>query len=218
MKIAVVENVLKHNDEFAQLNRRQLREAGVCCVNLIGSPGCGKTTLLEKTLQTLKGEMRIGMLTGDIATTRDAERLAKYCENVGQINTGGGCHLDANQVRNGMAQLPLAELDLLIIENVGNLICPVGFDLGHDAKVGMFSVPEGDDKPAKHPRVVLESDLLLLNKIDLMPHVPFSWDVFRRDVESLREDGKLIRLSATAGSGVEEWLDWLRRSVAQKKE
>jgi len=216
--IPVVENVLKHNDEFAQLNRDALRAAGVSCVNLIGSPGCGKTLLLEKTLRSLRGEFRVGVLTGDIATTRDAERLAAYCEHVGQINTGGGCHLDANQVRQGMKALPLADLDLLIVENVGNLICPVGFDLGQDAKVGMFSVPEGADKPAKHPRIVLEAGLLLLNKIDLMPYVPFDFDVFLHDLRSIRADVELMQLSAASGDGVDDWMDWLRRFVAMKKE
>jgi len=217
MEIPVVENVLKHNDQFAQLNRRTLHEAGVRCLNLIGSPGCGKTTLLEGTLSALNGEMAIGMLAGDIATTRDAERLARHCRAVSQINTGGGCHLDANQVREGMSRLPLADLDLLIIENVGNLICPVGFDLGHDAKVGMFSVPEGDDKPAKHPRLVLEADLLLLNKIDLLPYVSFSLEVFHRDLASIRQDVSILQLSASTGEGLEAWLDWIRAFVAVRR-
>jgi hydrogenase nickel incorporation protein HypB len=214
MNIPVVENVLKHNDEFAELNRETLRSANVRCVNLIGSPGCGKTALLERTLSDLASEMRMGVITGDLTTTRDAERLHAHCAHVSQINTGKGCHLDANQVRKGMANLPLADLDLLIIENVGNLICPVGFDLGQDVKVGMFSVPEGDDKPAKHPYIVLEAGLLLLNKTDLLPYVPFDLAVFERDVAAIREDVEVLRLSATTGDGVGAWLQWLRDVTA----
>jgi hydrogenase nickel incorporation protein HypB len=218
MEIPVVENVLKLNDEIAADNRRTLREAGVPCLDIIGSPGSGKTSVLEKTLDALRDEMRIGVLTGDIATTRDAERLARFCHSVSQINTGGGCHLDANQVRHGMANLPLDELDLLIVENVGNLICPVGFDLGQDAKISLFSVPEGDDKPAKHPRAVLEAAVLLLNKTDLLPHVPFNMDVFERDLRSLRDDLPLLKLSAITGEGLDAWLDWVRKFVATRKQ
>ncbi|MEZ6318196.1 MAG: hydrogenase nickel incorporation protein HypB [Phycisphaerales bacterium] len=210
MEIRVVENVLKFNDEFAQQNRERLKRAGVACVNIIGSPGSGKTTLLEAALERLRPDVRVGVIAGDIATTRDAQRLAKRCDQVTQINTGGSCHLDANQVRLGMDELDLTALDLLIIENVGNLICPVGFDLGQDAKVGLFSVPEGDDKPAKHPRIVLEADLLVLTKVDLEPHVPFDRSAFERDLRSMREDAPLLATSATTGEGIEAWCDWLR--------
>jgi hydrogenase nickel incorporation protein HypB len=209
MKVQVVENVLKLNDEIAQINRRALAKAGVFCVNLMGSPGCGKTTLLEKTLAALGGECRVAVLAGDLTTTRDAERLAAHCPNVSQINTGNGCHLDANQVRQGMGMLPLAEVDLLFVENVGNLICPVGFDLGQDVKVGIFSVTEGDDKPAKHPGLVLEADLLVLNKRDLLPYVPFDMKVFRRDLSALRDDVPLVEVSAQTGEGIDDWLKWL---------
>jgi hydrogenase nickel incorporation protein HypB len=211
VKIPVVESVLKLNDEIAAENRRALDEAGVFCVDLMGAPGCGKTALLEKTLAALSGELRVGVLTGDLTTTRDAERLRAHAEHVGQINTGKGCHLDANQVKKGMAALPVADLDLLVVENVGNLICPVGFDLGQSAKVGMFSVTEGDDKAAKHPYLVLEADLLLLNKIDLLPHVPFDREVFLEDLKKIREDVPLLMLSAATGEGLSAWLDWLRQ-------
>lgn len=210
MEIDVVQNVLKLNDEVAALNRQTLRRHNVRCLNLMGSPGSGKTLLLEKTLAALREEMVIGVITGDLTTTRDAERLADHCRKVTQINTGKGCHLDANQVRQGMLSMPLAELDLLIIENVGNLICPVGFDLGQDVKVGLFSVPEGDDKPAKHPYIVLEAGLLLLNKMDLLPYVPFDMEVFERDIRSIRDDVSILKLSAVSGEGVQPWLDWVR--------
>jgi hydrogenase nickel incorporation protein HypB len=209
MEIDVVQNVLKLNDEVAALNRQVLRDSNVRCLNLMGSPGAGKTLLLEKTLAGLDG-LEVGVITGDLTTTRDAERLSKHCRKVTQINTGKGCHLDANQVRQGLSSMPLAELDLLIIENVGNLICPVGFDLGQDAKVGLFSVPEGDDKPAKHPYIVVEAALLILNKMDLLPYVPFDMDVFDADIRRLREDVEVMKLSAANGEGLEPWLDWLR--------
>lgn len=214
MEIKVVQNVLKLNDEVAALNRRALADAGAACLNIIGSPGCGKTALLEATLPRLRDHLHIGVITGDIATTRDAQRLAHLCDAVTQINTGGSCHLDANQVRQGMANLPLDTLDLVIIENVGNLICPVGFDLGQGAKVGLFSVPEGADKPAKHPRIVLEADLLLLTKTDLLPYVPFDKSVFDADLHALREDVPLIETSVVTGHGVDAWCDWVRHFVA----
>ena len=216
MDIPVVENVLKLNDELAAENREQLREHRVACLNIIGSPGSGKTTLLERTLPALNGEIRVGLITGDIATTRDAERLAAHCPHVTQINTGGGCHLDANQVKQGMRNLPIDRLDLLIIENVGNLICPVSFDLGQSATVGIFSVPEGDDKPAKHPRIVLEASLLLLNKTDLLPHVPFDRDAFIRDLHAVRDNAQLIELSAHTGDGMGAWIDWVWSLVARR--
>lgn len=212
MKVPVVENVLKLNDELAAMNRRAFREHGLFVLDLIGAPGCGKTALLEATLQKLAGEMRIGVLVGDLTTTRDADRLARWCPQVVQINTGKGCHLDANQVRQALASIDLAVLDLLVIENVGNLICPVGFDLGQDVKVGMFSVPEGDDKPAKHPHLVHAAALVLLNKIDLLPHVPFDIEHFREDVRRLREDVTLLEISAAHGP-IDTWLDWLRAQV-----
>ncbi len=215
MEIKVVENVLKLNDEMAAINRSQLAEAGVACVNIMGSPGSGKTTLLEATLRALAPDLAVGVITGDIATTRDAERLAGLCAQVTQINTGGSCHLDANQVRQGLGHLELADLDLLIIENVGNLICPVGFDLGQGAKVGLFSVPEGADKPAKHPRIVLEADALVLSKTDLLEHVPFDLSVFRTDLRAMRADVPLFELSALTGEGMRAWLDWLSRFVEQ---
>jgi len=213
MKVQVVENVLKLNDEVAKWNRQMLADHEVACIDLIGSPGCGKTTMLERTLQALNDEMKIAVLTGDLATTRDAERLSPFADQVTQINTGKSCHLDANQVRQGMESFDLNEVDLLIVENVGNLICPVGFDLGQGAKVGMFSVTEGDDKPAKHPYVILESDIVLLNKTDLLPYVPFDLDRFRADLGSVRGDVALLAMSAISGEGIAAWVDWLREFV-----
>ena len=208
MKIPVVENVLKLNDEVAALNRAALQAAHVYTIDLIGAPGCGKTALLEATLRQLDGQREIGVLVGDLTTSRDAERLAQWTQHVVQINTGRGCHLDANQVRQGLQQLDLAQLDVLVIENVGNLICPVGFDLGQHTKVGMFSVSEGDDKPAKHPYLVHEASIVLLNKIDLLPHVPFRREVFLEDITRLNPRVNVLELSVVKDD-ISPWLDWL---------
>lgn len=213
MKVAVVENVLKLNDEIAQLNRAELKKAGVFTLDIIGAPGCGKTTLIESTLQALGNQLRIAVIAGDLATQRDADRIAQYCNQVVQVNTGKGCHLDANQVRQAMGQLDLSALDLLFIENVGNLICPVGFDLGQDIKVGIFSVSEGDDKPAKHPYLVYASSLIILNKTDLLPHVPFKMEQFQQDIQKLNPNVRLLKLSPYKNDNMDEWTNWLQEKV-----
>ena len=212
MEIPIVENVLKLNDEIAALNRRQFNEAGLLVLDLIGAPGCGKTALLEATLRHLRGRLRLGVIVGDLATARDAARLARWSEHVVQVNTGRGCHLDANQVRQAAARLELSALDVLVIENVGNLICPVGFDLGQHLKIGMFSAADGDDKAAKHPYLVTESALLLLNKTDLLPHVNFDRDLFFADIHRLNPDATMLELSARRDH-VQPWLTWLERQA-----
>jgi len=212
MQVKVVENVLKLNDEVAQLNRRTLRAAGVYTIDLMGGPGCGKTSLLEATLRELRQQMTVGVIVGDLTTTRDADRLARWSDHVVQINTGKGCHLDANQVRQALGQIDLLALDLLFIENVGNLICPVGFDLGQHTKVGMFSLAEGDDKSAKHPYIVAESSVLLLNKMDLQPYLPFDMDGFRADVKRLNPDVELIE-TAVLRNQLDGWLAWLEENA-----
>ncbi|MCC6581770.1 MAG: hydrogenase nickel incorporation protein HypB [Phycisphaeraceae bacterium] len=214
MKVRVVENVLKLNDEVASMNRLTLRQAGVFTLDLIGAPGCGKTALLERTLRELHGKLHMAVLVGDLTTTRDADRMVQWCDQVVQINTGKGCHLDANQIRQAMAQIDLAGLDVLIIENVGNLICPVGFDLGQDVKVGMFSVSEGDDKPAKHPYLVHEASVLLLNKTDLLPYVPFNLERFRQDIAQLNPNVPLMELSVVKGDGFDAWRQWIETKAA----
>ncbi|MCC7204691.1 MAG: hydrogenase nickel incorporation protein HypB [Phycisphaeraceae bacterium] len=212
MQISIVENVLKLNDEIAGLNRERLRGAGVFTFNLIGAPGSGKTMLLEATLRRLKGRVRAAVCVGDLTTARDAHRLAHWCDQVVQVNTGKGCHLDANQVRQAMQRIDFRGVELFIIENVGNLICPVGFDLGQDVKVGMFSVSEGDDKAAKHPYLVQEAAVLLLNKTDLLPYVPFDLEQFRADVRGLKPRVPLIEVSAK-NDDLAGWLDWVNQQV-----
>ncbi len=211
-EIRVVQNLLKHNDEIAAMNRQRLHDAGVFCIDLIGSPGCGKTSLLEATMRRLNQRMNIGVIAGDLATDRDAQRIQACGAKVVQINTGKGCHLDANQVRHALDGIELESLDLLIIENVGNLICPVGFDLGQDAKVGMFSVCEGDDKAAKHPHLVCAADVLLLNKTDLHKHVRFNREVFIKDMRTLNPAVELIELSVVQGN-LDRWISWLTSKI-----
>jgi hydrogenase nickel incorporation protein HypB len=210
MRVSVVKNVLKLNDEIAELNRRQFRDAGVFVIDVLGAPGCGKTALIERAIQDLAASgIRSGVIVGDLATQRDADRIARFTNQVVQVNTGRTCHLEANHVRRALDTIDLTQLDLLFIENVGNLICPVGFDLGQDLKVGVFSVTGGDDKAAKHPYLVCESSLLLLNKIDLLPHVRFDLALFEQDIRQLKPDADLLPVSAQTGEGVGEWVAWL---------
>jgi hydrogenase nickel incorporation protein HypB len=212
VRIPIVERVLEANDEIAAATRAELARRGIFAVDIIGAPGCGKTALLEATLRALKGRRRPAVLVGDLATRRDADRLARWCDQVVQISTGQGCHLEAGQVRDALGGVNLDSIDLLFIENVGNLICPVGFDLGQAAKVGIFSTTEGDDKPAKHPYLVGAADVLLLNKIDLLPHLMFDRGAFEADVRLLNRKVPVLGVSATAGEGLDAWLEWLEAS------
>jgi hydrogenase nickel incorporation protein HypB len=212
----MVERVLEANDEIAAMTRDELARRGIFAIDLIGAPGSGKTALLEATLQLLKGRRRPAVLVGDLATRRDGDRLARWCDRVVQISTGEGCHLEANQVRDALRQVDLEGVDLLFIENVGNLICPVGFDLGQTAKVGMFSLTEGDDKAAKHPYLVTAADLLLLNKIDLAPHLSFDRVGFEADVRLLNPRVPILEVSATSGQGLDGWIAWIDRASAAR--
>ncbi|MGD0248463.1 MAG: hydrogenase nickel incorporation protein HypB [Candidatus Limnocylindrales bacterium] len=213
VRIPIVERVLEANDEIAAATRAGLARRGIFAVDIIGAPGCGKTALLEATLRALKGRRRPAVLVGDLTTRRDGDRLARWCDQVVQISTGQGCHLDAGQVRDALGGVDLDSIDLLFIENVGNLICPVDFDLGQAAKVGIFSSTEGDDKAAKHPYLVQAADVLVLNKIDLLPHVSFDRRAFEADVRLLNPTVPMLAVSATTGEGLEAWLAWLEASA-----
>jgi hydrogenase nickel incorporation protein HypB len=209
MNIKVLRNVLEANDEIAARNRRLLEDEHVTAINLISAPGAGKTSLLEKTIPLLKGRHRIGVLEGDIATTRDSERIEKLGVPVVQLLTGGACHLEAPLVRRGLDQLKLDEIDLLFIENVGNIACPAEFDLGETVKVGILSVTEGHDKPAKYPLLFHEVGALVLNKIDLGPHTDFDYEQFYRDFRQLNHDAPVFQLSCKSRKGVDEWIRWI---------
>lgn len=214
IRLPLVERVLEANDEIAAGTRDELARRGIFAIDLIGAPGSGKTALLEATLRQLKGRRRPAVLVGDLATRRDGDRLARWCDRVVQISTGEGCHLEATQVRGALSQLDLEGVDLLFIENVGNLICPVGFDLGQTAKVGLFSLTEGDDKAAKHPYLVTAADLILLNKIDLAPHLSFDRVGFEADVRLLNPRVPMLEVSAASGQGLDEWIAWIDRASA----
>ena len=214
VRLPVAERILSINDEIAAETRRELARRGIFAVDLIGAPGSGKTALLEATLRAMAGRHRPAVLVGDLATRRDGDRLARWCDRVVQISTGQGCHLEAGQVRDALGNLDLEGVDVLFVENVGNLICPVGFDLGQNAKVGLFSLTEGDDKAAKHPYLVAEADVILLNKIDLAPHLTFDRAGFQADVRLLNPQVPVLEVSATTGQGMEQWLAWLDRGVA----
>ncbi len=208
-RLPINQRVLETNDGIAAGVRAELERRDIMAVDLIGAPGSGKTALLEATLRALKGRRRPAVLVGDLATRRDGDRLARWCDRVVQISTGEGCHLEAGQVRDALGQIDLTGVDVLFIENVGNLICPVGFDLGQSAKVGLFSLTEGDDKAAKHPYLVTAADLLLLNKIDLAPYLSFDRAGFEADVRLLNAGVPILGLSATTGEGMEAWLSWI---------
>ena len=210
-RVPLAERVLEANDEVAAGNRAELERRGIFSIDLIGAPGSGKTALLESTLRALKGRRHPAVLVGDLATRRDGDRLARWCDKVIQISTGQGCHLEANQVRDALAQIELDTVDLLFIENVGNLICPVGFDLGQASKVGIFSLTEGDDKAAKHPYLVEAADLILLNKIDLLPYLSFDRPTFQADVRLLNPRVPILDVSATTGEGLDAWIAWLEK-------
>jgi hydrogenase nickel incorporation protein HypB len=213
-RLSVEEQILSANDKAAAKNRERLDSAGVFAVNLMASPGAGKTTLILRTIQELASQFRIGVIEGDTApVTIDADKVLAAGMPAVQINTGGGCHLDAVMVAGGMQQLPLEALDLLIVENVGNLICPAAFALGVHANVLIASIPEGDDKPYKYPNIYRGLQVLLVSKTDLLPYIKFDMDYFRRGVEMLNPGLVTFPLSAVTGEGISAWVEWLADRV-----
>ncbi|MBP3780047.1 MAG: hydrogenase nickel incorporation protein HypB [Selenomonas sp.] len=217
MEIKVIKNILGENDRLAAENQAMFQDKKVFVLNFMGSPGAGKTSVLEKTMERLKDKIRMAVIEGDLFTSKDAERIDKYGVPVIQINTAGGCHLDANMVQKTVKEMNLAELDLLVVENVGNLVCPAEFPVGEDARAVVLSVTEGDDKPLKYPLMFKESEIALINKVDLAPYCNFNMDSAKKDITSLHPGIEVLEVSCTQGNGIEAWCDWLLKKIAAKK-
>jgi hydrogenase nickel incorporation protein HypB len=209
MEIKVVKDILGANDQIARKNRQLFDKNRVFVVNVMASPGAGKTSVIMETIKRLKGKTRVGVVEGDISSSLDAEAISQEDVPVVQINTGGECHLDANMTATALGDLPLKDIDLLLIENVGNLVCPAEFALGEDIKLLISSTPEGDDKPFKYPLMFHEADVVLINKIDLLPYLKFDVDAFARTIKGINRKVKIFPVSCTTGQGIEEWVSWL---------
>jgi hydrogenase nickel incorporation protein HypB len=217
-KVRIVEDALDANNTIARANRDDFDRNGVTVVNFMSAPGAGKTTLLERTIADL-GDVRAGVLEGDVEGSMDADRLSALHVPVTQLNTasgfGGECHLDANMVRSAIPELPLADIDLLVIENVGNLVCPAEFRVGEDIRVMVTAVTEGEDKPHKYPLMFRACDLVLINKIDLLPHLDVSVERIEANIEAVHPGVPTMRVSARTGEGIDEWRDWLVQAATR---
>ena len=216
-RVEVEKKVLNENQILAEQLRGRYRENGLLCVNLISAPGSGKTLLLEKTLERMDKKARVAVLTGDLQTENDAQRLAKFGFPVKQIVTGGTCHLDARMVEKHLAGWDLEHLDLLVVENVGNLVCPSSYDLGEDAKIVLLSTTEGEDKPLKYPSIFFKSELMLLTKTDLLPYVPFKVELAKENARRVHPQMEIIEVSSTTGEGLDAWMSWLKKRRDQKR-
>ena len=213
MKVSVVKNILEANDRIAQENRAIFDEKDLLVFNLMSSPGAGKTSLLENTIDALKEDLNIGVIEGDIQSSQDAERIAEKGIPAVQINTGGACHLDGNMIRDTFKEFDFDALDLLVVENVGNLVCPAEFKVGEDFKAMILSVTEGDDKPAKYPLMFHESKVLLINKIDLLPYVDCSVEKIKEEALKINPEMTIFEVSCKTGEGLDAWYNWLSEEV-----
>lgn len=216
MEIKVLKDILGANEQIAGRNRELLDKNNVLAVNLMSSPGAGKTSLILATIKELKQKARIGVIEGDISSSLDAQMVGKEGVPVVQINTGGECHLDANMVSNALSNLPLPDIELLFIENVGNLICPASFSLGEHKKVVISSVPEGDDKPFKYPLMFHIADAVLINKIDLLPYLKFDVEAFSQAIKGINERVEIFPISCTTGQGIQQWVAWLLTQMGKR--
>jgi len=209
MEIKVLKDILNANNQIAEQNRQLLLGKRIMTINLMSSPGSGKTTLILRTVEAFQEKARIAVIEGDVSSSIDTEKLNRAGITAIQINTGGACHLDASMVNSGLANLPLDDIDILFIENVGNLICPGGFDLGEYLRVVILSTPEGDDKPHKYPLLFTQAKALLVNKSDLLPHVGFDLAAFTRAFKGLNQEAALFTVSGLTGEGIDEWVKWV---------
>jgi len=215
-RIRVFSNIMKSNEDMALKNKQIFNNYRIPVINMMSSPGSGKTSILEKTINSLGNKIKIAVLEGDLQTDRDAQRIGKYGVQVAQINTDGACHLDANMVNNALSAFDFSKIDLFFIENVGNLVCPAGFDLGENYRVNLVSIPEGDDKVIKYPTIFRKCDILLINKIDLLPHIPFDIKRLKEEALNIRSDMKIVEVSCLTGEGMQEWYGWLEEIVRGK--
>ena len=216
-EIQVMKNILGENDRIAAENQAMFAAKGVYVVNLMGSPGAGKTSVLEKTMEKLKDVLKMAVIEGDLFTSKDADRIERHGVPVIQINTAGGCHLDAPMVQKVAQQMDLDQLDLLIVENVGNLVCPAEFAVGEDDKAVVLSITEGDDKPLKYPLIFKESAIAILNKVDILPYFNFNMESAKEDITTLHPGMKVLEVSCTTEQGIDAWCEWLKEKVAEKK-
>ena len=217
MEIKVLQDILSANDRIARRNQERLDKHGILTINVMSSPGAGKTSLILQTISNLKQKARIAVIEGDIASRVDADKVHEQGVEVVQINTAGGCHLDANMTESALNNLPLEDIDLLLIENVGNLVCPAEFTLGEHKKVMLLSLPEGDDKPYRYPLMFSESDVVLVNKIDLLPYLEFNIPAFHKAVSGLNPEVKIFQVSCKTGEGLGDWLSWLQDEIKKLK-
>jgi len=217
MKIKVLKDILGANEQIAERNRRLLDSNNVFAVNLMSSPGAGKTSLILATIKRLKGKTKIGVIEGDVSSTLDAEMIGKEGVPVIQINTGGECHLDANMLSSALSNVPLPDIELLLIENVGNLICPAEFTLGEHKKVLISSIPEGDDKPFKYPLMFHRADAVLINKIDLLPYLKFDSGGFSQAIKGINREAEIFQISCATGQGIEQWVSWLLTQMSRRQ-
>jgi hydrogenase nickel incorporation protein HypB len=215
MEIKVLKDILSANDRIAQENRKLLDKKGIFAINVMASPGAGKTSVILRTISGLKSKVRIGVIEGDVSSRIDADRIAKENVPVLQINTGGECHLDANMVQRALKEMPLDDIDILLIENIGNLICTAEFKIGTHKNLVIASVPEGDDKPLKYPLMFTVADVILVNKIDLLPYSNFDVNAYRKAVRGLNDKVEVIEVSCATGQGIKQWTEWVKGQLGK---